>query len=129
MTDNVTDLANGAFFLCSSLTSFRIPAGEGYIGDFTFSGCNSLTSIVIPENITGIGIFAFDYCQSLASVEILNSEIHISQSSFDACYWLNDIYFVGTEAEWAKIVSDIDPDKNTGLNWATIHYNYVPEEK
>ena len=50
--------------------------------------------------------------------------IGIGAYAFYSCDNLTDVYFTGTEEEWAAITIG---DYNTPLQNATIHYNYVPE--
>ena len=92
------------------------------IGQSAFSSCDSLTSVVIPDSVTSIGNYAFIFCSSLTSVVIGDSVISIGEDAFSGCYNLSDVYYTGTEEEWAKVTG------NEYLAYATIHYNYVPEE-
>ncbi len=88
-------------FARTSLEEIIIPDGVSYIGDVVFLGCTKLTSITIPNSVTSVGYMAFRECFSLT-----------------------DVYFTGTEAEWAAISIG---DENNPLTQATIHYNYTPE--
>jgi hypothetical protein len=49
----------------------------------------------------------------------------IYDRAFLGCDSLTDVYYTGTEEQWAEITIDSD---NYSLTNATIHYNYVPEE-
>jgi hypothetical protein len=49
----------------------------------------------------------------------------IGSSAFYNCSSLTDVYYTGTEEEWAAITVE---SGNNRLTNATIHYNYVPEE-
>ena len=49
----------------------------------------------------------------------------IGDRAFYNCTNLTDIYYTGSEADWAQITIG---DDNYDLTDATIHYNYVPEE-
>ena len=90
-----------------------------------FEYCDSLTSVVIPDSVASIGDYAFFACYSLASITIPNSVTSIGNSAFYSCNNLKDVYYTGTEEEWAEISIGSD---NSYLTNATIHYNYVPEE-
>ena len=70
---NVTDIGDGAFSDCTSLTSITIPDGVTSIGEFAFDGCTSLVSITIPNGVTSIGESAFDGCTSLASITVADN--------------------------------------------------------
>ena len=104
-------------------TSFTIPNSVTAIGDVAFYGCSGLTSVVIPDSVTMIDSYAFYRCDSLASVTIGNRVTSIGDYAFAHCYRLIDVYYTGTEAEWAAIDVGWSNEKLTG---ATIHYNYVP---
>ena len=66
------------------------------------SYCTNLKSMIIPDGVESIGKLAFTYCAGLA-----------------------DVYFTGTEEEWAAISIG---EENDALSTATVHYNYIPEE-
>ena len=54
------------------------------IGDGVFANCDSLTSVTIPGSVTDMG-GAFMYCHSLTSVTILDGVTSIGESAFWAC--------------------------------------------
>ncbi|WP_419514924.1 leucine-rich repeat protein [Leyella stercorea] len=83
--DSVTNIGDGAFSSCESLTSINIPDSVTNIGDGAFSSCESLTSINIPNSVTNIGDWAFDRCESLTSINIPNSVTNIGDSAFSGC--------------------------------------------
>ena len=60
--DGVTNIGDGAFEYCGSLTNINIPDSVTNIGDSAFSGCKSLNSINIPNSVTNIGNGAFWSC-------------------------------------------------------------------
>ena len=122
---SVTFIGDVAFYYCTNLTSVVIPDSVTEIGDFAFSGCHRLTNAAIGNSITSIGSYAFSGCDSLNSVVIPDSVTSIDSYAFYGCERLTDVYYIGTEEEWAEIGIGSD---NSYLNNATIHYNYVPEE-
>ena len=63
----MTNIGEGVFNACSSLTSITIPNSVTTIGDYAFSSCSGLTSVTIPNSVTSIGIKAF-YCENLSTV-------------------------------------------------------------
>ena len=102
IANSITTIGNSAFSYCSSLASVTIGNGVRSIGDDAFWGCLSLTSITIPDGVTSIGDYAFYNCPSLT-----------------------DVYYAGSEADFAKI--KIYDSGNYALTSATIHYNYTPK--
>ncbi len=119
--DSVTSIGEDAFYYCDSLTSVAIGSGVTSIGDSAFYYRSSLTSVAIPDSVTSIGKGAFYYCPSLTSVTIGSGVTSIGSWAFDDCYDLTDVYYRGSEAQWAAIEIG---DKNDPLWDATIHYNY-----
>ena len=118
---SVTCIGNSAFSDCYNLTSIIIPNSVTSIGDSAFSNC-SLTSIVIPDSVTSIGTWAFAGCVRLTSVTISDSVTSIGDYAFEYCSDLTDIYYTGTEEEWAAITIGYS---NTNLTNVTIHYNWT----
>ncbi|MGM9551970.1 MAG: leucine-rich repeat domain-containing protein, partial [Clostridia bacterium] len=116
---SVTSIGDDAFFFCSRLTSVKIGSGVESIGMYTFDSCSSLTNVRIPDSVTSIGDGAFRYCSSLMSVTIPNSVTSIGDSAFDVCWDLTDIYYIGSEDDWANISIG---SSNDDLTQATIHF-------
>ena len=98
----VVSIGDEAFYYCSNLKNITIPNSIVRISDHAFWGCSSLTSITIPDNVTSIDDYAFDDCSRLT-----------------------DVYYTGSEDDWAKISFG---SSNSPLTNATKHYNYVAEE-
>jgi hypothetical protein len=82
--DSVTQIEDGAFEDCESLTSINIPEGVTQIEAWEFRGCTSLTSITIPDSVTEIGYEAFIGCEQLKSVSIA-AKTHVDSSAFSGC--------------------------------------------
>ena len=122
----LTDIGEESFYYCTSLTGIERPASVTYIGCSAFKFCQSLASVNFAEGsqLTDIGYEAFRGCTSLTSIEIPTSVTSIGSSAFWHCP-LTDVYYTGSEEEWAKISVGSGNDYLTN---ATIHYNYVPEE-
>ena len=119
--DSVTSIGEGAF-AGSGLTNITIPDSIMSISDWAFYECKDLTSITIPDSVTSIGSRAFYGCTGLTSVTIPDSVTSIGSSAFYNCTGLTDVYYAGTEEEWAAIVIE---DSNDCLTEATIHYGEV----
>ena len=149
LPDNVASIGEAAFSDCSNLTCISLPDSINYIADLafarcesmisislpdnitsieyaTFYKCSSLTSISIPKNVTFIGGLAFAYCESLTSIFIPDSVTSINTQAFFHCYSLTDVYYSGSEEDWADIAitnTASDHYGNSCLTSATIHYN------
>lgn len=89
--DSVTSIGDGAFALCSSLTSITIPNSVTSIGFGAFVCCSSLTSIDIPDSVTSMGEGAFTGCSSLTSVAIQEGVTSISYCAFESCTSLTNV--------------------------------------
>ncbi len=83
-----------------------------------------VTELVIPEEVTEISPKAFAYFGNITSVVIHDGVTDIGFEAFLCCMSLTDVYYTGTEEEWASINIG---SGNTKLTEATIHYNYVPQ--
>ncbi|MBR2351281.1 MAG: leucine-rich repeat protein [Clostridia bacterium] len=119
----LVEIGEEAFYGCVALTDINLPDSITSIGDWAFADCTSLTSIAIPDSVTSIGYGVFSDCTGLTSVVIGDSVTSIGKWAFADCTNLKDVYYTGTEAEWAEISIG---SYNTNLKNATIHYNYVP---
>lgn len=89
--NGVTNIGDGAFYWCTSLTGVTIPASVTSIGDNGFHFCTSLTGITIPNSVTNIGYYAFENCSSLTSVTIPNSVTSIKYWTFVGCTSLGTV--------------------------------------
>jgi hypothetical protein len=87
----VTEIGDGAFYGCSSLTVITIPDGVTTIGDNAFDRCYSLTAITIPIGVTTIGNEAFADCSSLTAITIPDGVTEIDGSAFWGCSSLTAI--------------------------------------
>ncbi len=137
-----------AFSHCNALESADLPAAVTSIGDLAFSVSDSLKSLVVRGDLTEIGRNAFinchaletavfcgdmgsigervfSGCSSLKTLTIGGRVGSIGENAFSECRSLTDVYFAGSEEEWAAIPV---ADGNERLQSATIHYNaQIPE--
>ena len=93
--NSVTRIGNGAFALCSGLTSVTIGSGVTSIGGGAFYGCSGLTSVTIPNSVPSIGAGTFADCSSLTSVTIGSGVISIGDFAFDDCSGITHFVFTG----------------------------------
>ncbi len=118
--DDTKCIGSSAFSECKRLTSVTIPDSVTSIGGSAFYVCISLTSVMIPDGVTSIGVGAFSFCTSLTSVTIPDSVTSIGDGAFSHCTALTDVYYLGSESDWAAIAIG---DNRTVFGDATIHYN------
>ena len=119
--NTVTYIGRSAFF-SSYLKSVTISTSITSIEAGTFLG-TGLTTVTIPAGVTSIGGNAFGFCYSLASVTIPASVTTIEAGAFEQCGSLTDVYYGGSEDQWAQIDIDNEEDWNAPLLNANIHYN------
>ena len=114
----VTGIDAETFQDCS-LRHAIIPGSVITIGESAFARCE-LTSVSIPEGVISIGDFAFQ-SNPLTNISIPISVANIDDGAFWNCASLSDIYYAGTEEQWAEI--DIDMTNNSVLASAAIHFS------
>ncbi len=120
--DSVKLISSSAFSGCTGLTSINIPDGVTSLGSSAFENCTALTDIKLPSGLEFIDYGTFSNCVRLASVTIPKSVTSIDKNAFYYCDSLTDVYYTGTEADWAKIVIDLGNEDltNAKLHAATI---------
>lgn len=102
---NTKCLYHGAFKDCFELRDPVIPNGVVFIGNYVFQATHVISTITIPESVTYISGYVFYNSWALKTVVILTNSAEIGFKSFQECRLLNDVYFKGTEEEWAKLTS------------------------
>lgn len=122
--DNVIQLGNSAFNLCPNLLSVVASEALELVGGRAFSKCLALQTVVLPGVIT-IDYLAFGACISLKSIVLGSNLTTIGPAAFVGCEKLTDVYYTGTEEQWAAITIDNTNNGNDPLLNATIHYNYT----
>lgn len=139
--DDVTAIPEDRF-RGSTITSVHIPAHVTEIGPSAFGGCDEMITATVPKTVTSIGDYAFggDSLQDLVlapSVELLpvvafssvkrlalGKSIKRSTARYDEKDFasLTDLYYEGTEEEFAEVIDDLYLPINIYEN-VTIHYN------
>ncbi len=119
LPSDAREISPGFFKNCKSLTSVEIPSTANAVGYEAFAGCESLQSLTLSEGIARIDEWAFTDCSALASLTIPAGAGGFSLNAFRVCKNLQDIYYLGTEEQWAKIDA-------SGLRNATVHYEGEP---
>ncbi len=87
----VTEIGDGAFYMCDNLQEYHFPTSLTKIGKEAFAQCYELKSFVIPDTVTEIGKSAFDFCEDLASIQIGTGLSVIPEYAFADCYSLTEI--------------------------------------
>ena len=100
--DSVTSIGSRAFFYCYRLTNVSIGSGVTSIGDSAFWNCG-LTSVTIGDGVTSIGEEAFWGCGGLTSVTIPEGVTSIGSGAFSGCNRLTDVYYQGDLSGWLGI--------------------------
>ena len=85
----------------------------------TFANCPSLDSVVLGTYINKINRSMF-YNSPINTLYILNS--NFSEIMANGLDTVNDIYFVGSQNDWANVTIDASID----LTNTNLHYDYVP---
>lgn len=91
ISNGVKEIGNGAFSLCSNLTSVELPNSIEKIGCDAFGMCAKLSSISIPGSVTSISKSTFNGCSKLETVKIGNGVGIIDDSAFLMCSNLTNI--------------------------------------
>ncbi len=118
--NSVTVIGDSMFYGCTSLKSVTIPSSVISIGGSAFECCIGLTSMILPESVAFIEYYTFKGCSSLESVTIPGSVTSIGDYAFYGCTGLKDVYYGGTEAQWAGIEV---AGGNKPLVNAVVHFN------
>lgn len=152
LPERIESIMTYTFSGCTRLKQVNIPDNCKTIGAYAFQGCTNLTSInlpkalnklevgilessgikniTIPEGIEEIGRTSFNKCENLEAATIPASVKVINFGAFSECRVIKDIYFMGTEQEWANITigsanDRINPEKYP----VTIHYKQALANK
>ena len=99
----VTNLGEGCFEDCDSLTTVKLPKTLRYVESWAFYDCDKLRGIEIPDGVLYIGKEAFSGCDSLEALVIPASIETINFSAFDDCESLKYVFFTGTTDQWKQL--------------------------
>ena len=131
----VTTIGNGAFDICTTITSVVIPESVTKIEDNAFYTCVNLKTVVLPESLTVLPSGIFGDCWSLENVNIPEGVKDIPNSAFTECYSLSDISIpsgvvsIGSGAFSGTVISEIDlPDGLQEIGDGAFSYCYKLEQ-
>lgn len=83
--NGVQEIAEGAFFGCTSLGELICPNSLVKIGDSAFWGCTAIERIQLPEKVESIGSGAFAYCTSLTYFYVPTRLSSLGEGAFTGC--------------------------------------------
>ena len=66
-------------------TTYVIPNGVKYIGEWAFGACDQLINITLPDGIVFVGASAFYDCTGLKSITLPSSVSYIGDRAFKVC--------------------------------------------
>ena len=132
--DSVTSIGAYAFYAFSpKLESITVDDGNEYYKSvdgvlYTADGTTLVlypsakadTTLVIPDGVTTIGFASVIGSKNLTSIVIPTSLVSVVEEAFDGCTNLANVYYMGTEEEWANI--EIDESYNSKFVNATKYY-------
>ena len=119
--DNVITIGDYAFYNCVRLDGVVIGDSVKSVGNYAFYNCINLSQVKMGKRVETVGSHAFDGCKNITSVTIQNDLKTVNQYAFYDCGNLEDVYYTGSETQWARITIY---SYNECLVNATIHYNY-----
>lgn len=149
IADSVKTIERSAFFCCEALTDLCLGTGVTSIGEMAFNSCWELKNVELPASLQILGIECFSNtglveiaipegiktiddgafrATALARLYLPASVSKINYAAFGSCAQLKNIYYGGTEEQWAGI--DIDntieggDSVNKSLFTATIYDNH-----
>lgn len=83
--DSVTNIGEGAFDGCRSLSNVKLGSGITTIDKYAFARCSSLESIDLPSALKNIGTGAFYGCSNIRRFDLPDSVTSIGSRAFDRC--------------------------------------------
>ena len=91
MPKSASFIGNNAFYNCGMI-NLEVPNGLSEISEGCFEFCFSLSSVVIPEGVRYISKEAFDCCRELKSVILPSTMSSLGAKAFDRCDMLSELY-------------------------------------
>ena len=99
-------------FSYSEIDNIHLPSTVSSLGTAVFT-CSTASRINIPDAVTEIPLHAFSSCKNLKELTIKKSVTKIGNVAFQVCTKLDNIYYEGTEEEWASLIGTQKLPSNT----------------
>ena len=122
---NLEHFEGYTFADCDALVSVSFPDNIKGFNAYAFCGCSNLTTVTLGKGMQSIGWYAFPACENLTTVIIPRNITQISFDAFSYTENIKDVYYAGSEEEWANVEIGVF---NDGLLNATMHFNYEYDE-
>ena len=113
LPNSLEEISWYSFNNCVKLKNVTLPGNLKLVAEKAFTGAG-LETVVIPEGVTKVGIDTFYGCENLKSVMLPSSIRVIDDYSFGRCNNLTDVYYGGTEAEWAALCNQPESEWDMG---------------
>lgn len=138
LPNSIETIYYGAFRECTNLENMyyqgtsddwmkiifdRIDSNPMYCAKNEYFNGELITNVILTESLCEINGCSFYNCTSLQSITIPNDVTVIGSLAFYGCNNIEDVYYKGSEEQWAEIVKE---SGNEPILEATIHYNYTP---
>lgn len=126
MPSTVKNIAEYAFWGCTSVKNISLSNSLEEITAYAFSNCKSLQALSVPYSVKSIDLAAFSDCVRLENVYIPSTVSYIHATAFDGCPRLKIVADVGTEGyryyeEWKVTHADQSEYEDTGNNGTDVN--------
>lgn len=95
LPSELTRIGSNAFVSCQSLESLSLPKGLTYIDTYAFSNCTKLVLSSFPDGLTTIRDYGFSLCKSLKTIDFPKTLQFIFGYAFNRCEGLSSVTFKG----------------------------------
>jgi hypothetical protein len=92
---SVTSIGEEAFYYCTNLRSVTIPGSVNNTRDYAFVACTGLTNATMANGVTSIGDYEFSACSSLATITIPGTVTNMGDGAFNGCGNLTSVTIPG----------------------------------
>lgn len=131
----VTEIADGAFFSCATISAVQIPETVTDIGDLAFAACKNLVYISVSEqnavyrDIDGV-LYSVDESVLICyppmhageDVTIRTCTTVVSDMAFYGCKYLKTVHYTGSAEQWDSVFVGA---KNYSLSAAAMTFAYA----